>query len=399
MASRTRTTRSRIGAATLGVALLLPTTARAAPNDAAALALHASAMGEDYLRTDFAGAQAKILQALTLCGSASCARATKSRLQMDLATIAFAQADREATRAHFAAALQYDPTATPDADVTSAELRELFDASREGAAARPADAAPTRAVEDAGVIAGAGAEECPPDFPGCRASRGDEAPSPPDAAPQPETAAAARNWISVAFQQDVLALTSAQDACAGGSGYTCFAGGGSYYADTPLRGADDTVSGGFAPATRRVMLGYDRVVAAHVTLGARVGFAFGGGPQRPTGGGFLPLHLEARAAYWFGRDPLTRTGLRPFILVAAGAAQIDARVAVKVYPDASAYERGEGREVDAWKKTGLGFAALGAGAMLALSPRSGLTLECRAMEMVPRPTTAFGVQLGYAIGL
>jgi hypothetical protein len=70
-----------------------------------------------------------------------------------------------------------------------------------------------------------------------------------------------------------------------------------------------------------------------------------------------------------------------------------------VYADAGAYDRGTAQQLEAWKKTGLGFAAVGAGAMLALAPSTGVTLECRAIEMFPHPTPALGLQVGYVIGL
>jgi hypothetical protein len=208
--------------------------------------------------------------------------------------------------------------------------------------------------------------------------------------------------LSIAFEGNALVLPSAGEACMGGShasGYTCFTSDGAYYADAPLSGADDQVSGGLRFATSRVLLGYDRALARNLLIGARLGYALGGGPTRPSAAAFVPWHVEARAAYWFGRDPLARTGLHFYALVSAGMAQVDASVPVDVYADVQAYRAGRSQSYDAWKKTGLGFVAIGGGAMLAMAPASGVFAEVRVMEMLPTVGTGFGLQMGYVVGL
>jgi hypothetical protein len=208
-----------------------------------------------------------------------------------------------------------------------------------------------------------------------------------------------RNWVSLGLQADVLAVPSATDACAGGTGYTCFDSHGSYYSAVPLAGADDAVTGGPAIATLRVLAGYDRVLGERVMLGGRLGFAFNGGPQRPGASSFMPLHAEARASLWFGHEPLSRTGFRFFALLAGGAAEVDAGVQVDVYASAQAYRMGQSQNYTAWKKTGLGFAAEGLGTMYAFTPSSGVVLEVKALEMFPTTALGAAVQLGYMIGL
>jgi len=267
----------------------------------------------------------------------------------------------------------------------------------------------------------AAANDCPPAFPGCHSTTksteseacvsddecsggqtcvdgecggsGGEAPSEPA-----EHAPIKRNWLSVAIEADALLLPSANNACQGGKGYTCFNSDRSYYADNPLGNADDLVNGGFTLATERVLFGYDRVVLSNVTLGARLGFAFGGGPQRPTASSFMPIHLEARATYWFGSDPFSRAGFRFFALAAGGMAEVDASVPVDVYANAAAYPDNSQNE-RAWKKTGLAFAALGGGTMFAITPSMGIVLEAKIMEMFPTAGTGASLQLGYRVGL
>jgi hypothetical protein len=270
----------------------------------------------------------------------------------------------------------------------------------------------------------AAASDCPPGFPGCGSTSksspadacvsddecsggvkcvdgqcgGSGGGAPDEAEGEKPHAPIKRNWVSVGFEVDALLLPSATNACAGGSGYTCFNPDGSYYADDPLRNADDEVNGGFTRATERVLFGYDRVVLDKVTLGARLGFALGGGPQRPTAASFMPVHVEARAAYWFGKDPFARSGLRYFVMAAGGMAEVDASVPVDVYANAAAYPN-DSMDKRAWKKSGLGFAALGGGAMFAITPSTGIVLEAKIMQMFPTSATGASLQLGYLVGL
>jgi hypothetical protein len=255
--------------------------------------------------------------------------------------------------------------------------------------------------------------DCPPQFPGCHATSatsscvgddecGEGGHCVDGTCSSEHTEVPAeykKNWLSVAFQEDSLLLPSASNACAGNTGYTCFGGDGTYYPDLPLSGADDQVNGGLTLATMRVLFGYDRAIFPNITIGGRLGFALGGGPQRPGGGGFLPLHVEGRAAWWIGHNPLSRSGFRFFLVAAGGAAQVDASVPVDVYADASAYKSGQSQNYQAWKKTGLGFGALGPGAMYAFTPSTGIALEAKAMEMFPTAATGFGLQMAYLVGL
>lgn len=382
--------------------------ARAEPGDGAALKLRAQAIYTDYLATSFQDASDKLQKALAQCKAPTeCSAAVRARLMCDLGVMAFMLQRADEGRADFAAALKEDPSVALDNDLSSEEL------ARELAAVKGQEPAPSPAVRS-GIAA---ATDCPPAFPGCHSSSrstacvsDDEcttgqscvqgactessAPSSPV-----EHAAYKRNWLSVAFQADALLMPSASNACAGGTGYTCFGSDGSYDADLPLSGADDQVNGGLTLATSRVLFGYDRALGENVTVGARLGYALGGGPQRPTASSFLPVHVEARVAYFLGNDPLARAGFRFFVLGAGGMAQVDASVPVDVYASLQAYQNQQSQDYRAWKKTGLAFAALGGGTMFAITPSTGVALEAKAMEMFPTAATGFSLQLGYVVGL
>jgi hypothetical protein len=307
--------------------------------------------------------------------------------------VEFALGRSEGGRARFAAALEEDPSVQISRDLTTAELEREFAAVKTSAMAKTDTAPGTTGAS--GVSVPPESSDCPPEFPGCQPT---EPPAAADADNAPRSLLKS-NWLSLSLEGDALLLPSAADACAGGRGYTCFASDGSYYGDTPLTGADDQVTGGLKVATTRVLLGYDRVVGTSLSLGARLGYALGGGPQRPSANGFVPLHVEARAAYWLGRQPLVRTGFRFFVLVSGGMAQVDASVPVDVYASAQAYRSGQSQSYQAWKKTGLGFVAAGVGTMFAFTATTGIVAEAKVMEMFPTAATGFGLQMGYVVGL
>ncbi len=221
-----------------------------------------------------------------------------------------------------------------------------------------------------------------------------------EAAEERPTAPPKPNWLTVAFEQDLMLLPSVSNACLGGSHYTCFSDSGTYYANAPLKDADDAVNGGFALATSRLLVGYDRLVGHNVAVGGRLGLALGGGPERPTGAAFFPAHIEARAAYWFGKNVFARKGFRFFALAAGGVAEIDSSAQVDVFePDPANPTQSRNLNLKAWKKSGLGFGALGAGSMFAFGPNDGIVLELKAIETFPTGGTAFAIQLGYSHGL
>jgi hypothetical protein len=392
--------------------VLLSRAVFAAPSDAPASKLRDDAIDNDYLATSYASAEAKLKSALMLCkGPADCSPAIRARLRCDLGVVELMLKRVEDGRAQFAAALKEDPTLTLDADLSTPDLEREFAAVKAGAASA-AGSGSAGAPPVARVPTSEDPTDCPPSFPGCSAGAKGAACGSSEECAAGETcsdgacvesrepvehAAYKRNWLSVAFEENALLLPSAANACAGGTGYTCF-NGGSYYSATPLAGADDQVSGGIALATSRILVGYDRAIGENFTAGVRLGYAFGGGPQRPTASSFLPIHVEVRGTYWFGDNPLARSGVRFFVLAAGGMAQIDASVPVTVYASSQAYTSQEAQSYQAWKKTGLGFGAIGAGAKLAITPSTGVALEAKVIEMFPTTATGFGGQVAFVEG-
>jgi phosphohistidine swiveling domain-containing protein len=237
--------------------------------------------------------------------------------------------------------------------------------------------------------------DCPPGFPGCMsADKGVD-----DKHGSEDGAKAKKNWLSLTFQQDILLMSSSSTACSGGNEYACFyENPTTYYADVPYSGSGNEITGGPGAGTMRILAGFDRAITQNFLIGARLGYAFGGGPQAPDGNAFFPFHGEARVSYYFGNSPLGRKGIRPYVHVSGGVAQIDARVRVPVYRTAAAYTADKRTDLAAWKKAGTGFAGLGVGLMYALTETSGPYVDVQVLEMLGVSGTSISPQLGYAVG-
>ncbi len=375
--------------------LLVPRAATAAEKDAAALELRRAAIYEDYLAAQFKDAETKLLKAMSMCdGASDCENSTRARLHCDLGVIEFALDNPKEGREQFASAVHKDPSIKIDHDLSKPELEKEL-AALKAPPSKIVDSGASSADDDATPANGPAGEQadCPPGFPGCKE---DQAREEPAAETAPVDGPYRRNWVSLAFQVDALLIPSASNACAGGTGYTCF--GDNYYAAQPLPGADDVVNGGIRLATMRVILGYDRALTANFTVGAGLGYAFNGGPQRPGGRAFDPIHAEVRASYWIGHAPLARAGFRFYVTGALGIQEVDASIPVDIYPTLAAYQAGQSQNYSAWRKTGTGFAAIGLGAMYAFTPDTGLFVEIRGQQMFPTPGAGAALRVGYALG-
>jgi hypothetical protein len=202
---------------------------------------------------------------------------------------------------------------------------------------------------------------------------------------QSDTAASGpykQNWVGLHFGLDV-ALVSGTDVCAVSNTdhWACYDGDARIGRDT---GQGANISSGTSVATKRIMASYDRAFTPNLTLGARLGYAFDGGP-----GDFLPIHAEARVGYVFGSNALGRPGLRFSVHGGGGLAQVNAKVRVTVQ---------DGTQYDAWKSMGKTFALLGGGVMYAFTANNGLQLNVSGMLLFPSSGTVIQPSLGYVMG-
>jgi hypothetical protein len=233
---------------------------------------------------------------------------------------------------------------------------------------------------------------------------------------------ARKNWISVWFAPD-LAMIQGTEVCsvAGQSNekYVCLRGDDSRYSGMPTPGQGNNVNFGFGVGTMRVGLAYERVITEGLTLGARIGYAAGG--TSSGGASFLPLHAEGRLGYTLGRDPFSGPGVRPWLFLAGGVAQVDVPVEVQVVENGEACGAAEpnnfsspctlptsaGTDVPeeriqtltAVKQAGLGFAGAGAGVsfvpvdLLAIS--LGMKFSITVPVVIPVLSPEVSIGLGF----
>jgi hypothetical protein len=349
--------------------------AHAEERDEAALKAATSAINKDYLGGKFAAAQRKLQKALKSCGKDQCSPPVLARLYRDLGVVYIGGLGKpNEGRDALARAVQADPSIRLERDLTTPEIKQAFRDVGGGSAITVDEEPRARQKHKSKPAAVAPAEEL----------------SHPDGL--------LLNWFSLSVQQDFLLHRATKPVCRG-TDYTCFGVGGSEYEGALYDAAGNQAGGGFGIATTRVLLGFDRLFLGNVLAGARVGIAFGGAPAGKVSGKFLPLHLEARGAYFFGSEPFTHSGFRPYASLGLGVGEVDGHIAVDYYVDQAGYQANQKGTLDAWRKTGRTFFAPGLGTQYALGSASALTAELRLSVMVGTSGLAPALAVGYAHGL
>jgi hypothetical protein len=235
-----------------------------------------------------------------------------------------------------------------------------------------------------------------------------EAAAPAEPEPEPEpTSKIRKNWVTLGVQQDFLLFTPVSGVCdatdadgddyPGHPQYSCRDGDGLYDGNV-YSGAGNQIQGGLGVATTRIMIGYDRVFIERLTIGGRIGYAFGGTPIVVGGGTFNPFHAELKSAFFFGDKPFERMSFRPYASLAVGVGEVDGKVSVDFFIDEEGYQQGERGQLDAWRQTGIGFAALGLGVGYPIGPLMP-TLELRGLMMVGEPAFAMALAGNIAYGI
>ena len=195
--------------------------------------------------------------------------------------------------------------------------------------------------------------------------------APPEAQGPPEPPSPfSLNWIGLTIQQSFLVFGDVKGVCpavndagkdvAGAAGYSCRDSQGLHRGGVYAGGGNE-VHGGFGIADLRFLIGYDRVLGSNLMLGARFGIALLQSPSVVGTTAPMPFHGEAHLYYYFGESPLLNPGIRPFVGLAAGIAEVDGKVSVVYYKDHVGYENNLQGRLDVWRKVGPGFAAARAG--------------------------------------
>ncbi len=352
-------------------ALLAASRAQAAePGDAAALAQAERAMNTDYLGGKSRQAIQRLQKAQKSCDQKSCSAVVRARLLRDLGVVYIAGLGKvKEGREALARAVQADPGLRLEPDLTTPEVSQAFREVGGGQVASADEVPKTRRPE-------------------------------PELVQLDEPAPAAKsNWISLSLQQDFFVHQKTENVCRSGR-YQCFSAGGTPYTGQILASPrGNQSSGGFGSATTRLLAGFDRLVLPNLLLGARLGIAFRGAPTSPNGDKFLPLHLEARVSYFFGSAPFENDGLKPFVQLGFGIAEVDARVAVDYYESEAGYAAQDKGVLDAWRKAGKSFFAPGVGAEYVVANAHAVFIEARLLVMLGASGIAPALAAGYSYGL
>jgi hypothetical protein len=359
---------------------LWPSSAAAEPKDREASALGKEAMDSDYLGTQFDDAEAKLQKALKTCGNQGCSGKVRAQLHLDLAIVYIAGLKKkDKGRKEMEAAIAADASIPLSDDFATPEVEKAYVAA--GGVLSDAEEPATADKDEA---------ETEPKT----------APAAPEQAPANDTSGARRNWLSAAFQLDLLSYQTTTGVCSGAAQYQCFLQGQPY--DGPIYlGSGNQLQGGVGFATKRLLVGYERLLSDNLTAGIKLGFAFGGSPKssKPGASAFLPFHAELRGNYWFGSAPFARDGMRPYAGLAAGLGQVDGHVAVEYYENAMGYNAGAKGKLDAWRQTGKAFLGAHVGVAYAFTKEQQLFLELRILQLLGPAALGGAVNLGYAFGL
>ncbi len=214
-------------------------------------------------------------------------------------------------------------------------------------------------------------------------------------------------WIGVDGQLDFVFLGAERDLCKLDS-WTCSVDldgrkdVGVSSGVNVVSGGGGKTDGGMSVATKRVFLSLDYFVIPRLSVGARLGGAFGGNPTDASK--FLPIHLEARIQYFITDGPF-----RPYFLLNGGFAELDAPVPNVIVtpldpglatsckggadpPCAPGDEQIKG--VTAWKRAGPAFVGAGLGAWLVFD-KIAINLGIGKMALaVPRVAFAWVPEVG-----
>jgi hypothetical protein len=230
----------------------------------------------------------------------------------------------------------------------------------------------------------------------------------PEPEPAPEPSRIKKNWVSLGVQQDALFFTPISGVCkaADQNGeitnqtapqYSCRDGNG-LYDDPVYSGAGNQIQSGIGLATTRILVGYDRVFIDRLTIGGRLGYAFGGAPTVVGGGVFIPWHAELKSKFYFGDKPFERMSFRPFASLGVGIGEVDAKVSVDFFRDKEGFDEGRRGNLDVWRKTGTAFGAVGLGVAHPVGPVAPF-LEARGIMMFGESAFAIALAGGVAYGI
>jgi len=221
-------------------------------------------------------------------------------------------------------------------------------------------------------------------------------------------------WLSANLQQDFSFIGSQDNVCGSvtalaPNNIACFDEENFLYDGVPDEGAagqkmGNAIAGGPHTSTTRLALGLDYLVGNNISVGLRLGYAIGAAPGRS----ISALHAEGRATYWMGKYPFRKQGLRPFVALVGGLAEMDDKFTVPIRECTSVTCNslkvpGETfpptQNLTVWHKSGGTFAGLAGGVMIPVGPKMGVMAELKLQALFPNTGFAVSPSVGYALGL
>ncbi|GAC1569625.1 MAG: hypothetical protein NVS3B20_00420 [Polyangiales bacterium] len=215
-------------------------------------------------------------------------------------------------------------------------------------------------------------------------------------------------WLGLDLQSDILFISSQGDICKD-NGWACTVDTPFGRQDVGVRDGPSSINvakgfgghtgGGPAMGTTRVFASGDYFLSPNLSLGARLGYAFGGNPT--TAARFVPFHGEARLQYFFANGVV-----RPYGLFSAGYAMMDGGVPdVKATPNDPEKKTGvdsSGQPVvspiTAYRLAGPAFAAIGVGAWLMVADRVAINAALKVDFPLPTFSLVLSPELGMKVG-
>jgi hypothetical protein len=286
------------------------------------------------------------------------------------------------------------------------------DPKSSAAPAYPGESPPARCAE---VV------HCPPDFPGCAdaTNEGD--------VDEPRRTPSHAHWFGLQLAADVGFIGGSNVCTSADRDFDCYTAGAHspYPAALPASVAASAgepgdpypgtgIGTGAALGTWRLLVSYEHPLIEQVSIGARLGYAWGGAPTSAGAKSFLPIHAEGRLSYWL--RGLSADGVRPYLHLGGGFAQVDVHKSGVTVRDCSevperlafldcisaknAYDSANRpdlptKKLDAYRKLGHAFVTVGGGALFGLGGETALQLNLNAMLLLP----ATGFVLEPSVGL
>jgi len=383
------------GASLAGAFLLHGTADAAGQSDKAARSRGDAAIDKHYLAMDMKLAESELSAAIKMCAGKRCSPGVEATLRRDLAMIYVAMKKKGPAKQQMQQAIALDPALQLDPDLTTDELRKIYKQAGGGKPVRTSASPATKAKPAA--VSGVAAEEVFLEEESAEpVSDEDE-----EEEEESESGGPFKHWASGAFQLDTLWHKQTKDACTTADAYFCYDADGHRYG---FRGEPELqteqgnkVDGGLGLATMRLLLGYDYHLLQSLTVGARLGIAFHGGPTDDDVDkqGFLPVHFELRAQRMFTDTPFRPKAFTPYVGLSTGMAQVDSGVAIEVYQ----VDNPQKYELEGFKKAGKGFVGLSAGSYYLVDAKIAPFAELVFMQMVPVSAQVFALRVGAAYGL